>query len=397
VSDKEDKNIEYAVEAARKSDAALDEPTAAAKKSESPAAASSPRGRSKAKRTVAPRKASSTIAWLALLLVLALAGAAAWSVLEMQRREAVLVNRISELESAAGQKEANLEALGGRWQRELQTGLGALKDELAADSSRQALALESVEAQLAEQHAELARFSATDRDSWLMAEAEYLLRLANQRLIMSGDTVAAQALLRSADDVLRKLDDVGLHEVRGAVAADLAAVRAVPRVDVEGIYLRLAALVEQAGKLVIFELPERESQPRPAAAQDWQARLRQGYENALAKLSDYIIIRRRDVPMQALMDPQWEGLVRQNLRMLLEQAQVALLSGNQTLYSESLQRAQHWVGEFFESDEAAARAMAREITQLTDSIVAVTMPDISRSLRTLDDAIAQRLQQGGDE
>jgi uroporphyrin-3 C-methyltransferase len=185
--------------------------------------------------------------------------------------------------------------------------------------------------------------------------------------------------------------------VRGAVAADLAAVRAVPRVDVEGIYLRLAALVEQAGKLVIFELPERESQPRPAAAQDWQARLRQGYENALAKLSDYIIIRRRDVPMQALMDPQWEGLVRQNLRMLLEQAQVALLSGNQTLYSESLQRAQHWVGEFFESDEAAARAMAREITQLTDSIVAVTMPDISRSLRTLDDAIAQRLQQGGDE
>ena len=45
------------------------------------------------------------------------------------------------------------------------------------------------------------------------------------------------------------------------------------------------------------------------------------------KLSDYIVIRRRDVPMQALMDPQWEGLVRQNLRMLLEQAQVALLSG----------------------------------------------------------------------
>ena len=83
-------------------------------------------------------------------------------------------------------------------------------------------------------------------------------------------------------------------------------------------------------------------------------------------MSDYIIIRRRDVPMQALMDPQWEGLVRQNLRMLLEQAQVALLSGNQTLYRESLQRAQHWVGEFFESDEAAARAMAREITQLAD-------------------------------
>jgi uroporphyrin-III C-methyltransferase len=97
------------------------------------------------------------------------------------------------------------------------------------------------------------------------------------------------------------------------------------------------------------------------------------------------------------MDPQWEGLVRQNLRMLLEQAQVALLSGNQTLYHESLQRSQHWVGEFFETDEAAARAMSREITQLQDQTIAVDMPDISRSLRALDEAIEQRVQQGGVE
>jgi uroporphyrin-3 C-methyltransferase len=101
--------------------------------------------------------------------------------------------------------------------------------------------------------------------------------------------------------------------------------------------------------------------------------------------------------MQALMDPQWEGLVRQNMRMLLEQAQVALLSGNQSLYKESLQRALHWVGEFFESDESAARAMAREINQLIDLNVAATMPNISRSLRALDDAIEQRLQPGGSE
>jgi len=431
VSDKEEMNIEYAAEAARKSDAALDEPAAAtldepaaataAKEPEPPAAASPAQTGVEAKHTAAPRKASSAIAWLALLLVLALAGGAAWSVREMQYRETALIGRVHELESVVGQKEANLqelgerwqrqlqeklgdrwlqlqEKLGDRWQRQLQENLGELKGELTEDSSRQALALESVEAQLAEQRRELARIGANDRGSWLLAEAQYLLRLANQRMIMAGDTVAAQALLSSADRVLRELDDVGLHAVRGAVATDLAAVRAVPTIDVEGIYLRLAALVEQAGKLVIFQLPERELQPRPdAAAPDWQARLQQGYEDALTKLSDYVIIRRRDVPVQALIDPQWEGLVRQNLRMLLEQAQVALLSGNQSLYSESLQRAQHWVGEFFESDEAAARAMAREITQLTDSIIAVTMPDISMSLRALDDAMEQDLQQGGDE
>ena len=97
------------------------------------------------------------------------------------------------------------------------------------------------------------------------------------------------------------------------------------------------------------------------------------------------------------MDPQWEGLVRQNLRMLLEQSQVALLSGNQVLYRESLGRAQHWVGHFLESDEAAARAIARELAALEGLTVAVALPDISRSLRALDDVIEQGLQQGGGE
>ena len=125
--------------------------------------------------------------------------------------------------------------------------------------------------------------------------------------------------------------------------------------------------------------------------------MERGYEQAARKLSDYIVIRRRDVPMHALMDPQWEGLVRQNLRMLLEQAQVALLSGNQTLYVESLQRSQHWVEQFFDTDETAARAMSREIAQLESQTVQVILPDLTRSLRALDEAVKKRLQQGGAE
>lgn len=120
--------------------------------------------------------------------------------------------------------------------------------------------------------------------------------------------------------------------------------------------------------------------------------MRQGYQQALAKLSSYIVIRRRDAPMQVLMDPQWEGLVRQNLRMLLEQAQVALLSGNAELYRASLERAGHWVAEFFDSDAARARAMDAEIESLLGVDVAVQLPDTSRSLQALDDAMQQRLQ-----
>jgi len=403
VSDKEDKNIEQVVEEAQSAAASgdNDETTAEAPEPHVPVTPSPVQAA--AKPAPAPRKSSSAVAWLALLLVLALAGGAAWYLQDLLRREAALLQRVAEVEAVAeqaGQRESGLEQLeqlDRRLQQQLQQQLEHGMGELRGQAERQAQTVQSFDEQLAALREELARFSAHDRDSWLLAEAEYLLRLSNQRLIMAGDTVAAQALLASADAVLRELDDVSLHSVRSAVASDLAAVRAVPKTDLEGIYLRLSALAEQADKLVIFQFPERDARPREATEEDWQARLQQGYEQALLKLSDYVIIRRRDVPMQALMDPQWEGLVRQNLRMLLEQAQVALLSSNQVLYESSLERAQHWVAQFFESDAAAAQAMAREIRQLAALQVQVTMPEISRSLEALDGAIERRLQQGGGE
>jgi uroporphyrin-3 C-methyltransferase len=340
---------------------------------------------------------SAAVAWLAFLLVIALAAGAVWVLREAQLRESGLKERIAQLESVTGQKQANLDQLSDRLTRQLNAGLEGLKSDMntqAADLSR---SLETVEAQLADQKKELARFSATDRENWLLAEAGHLLRLANQRLVMAGDPVAAEALLNGADSVLRDLNDPALHVVRAAVAADIAALRAVPEVDVEGIYLRLSALIGQADKLVIFQFEEQDAKPAPEAADSWRGRLRQQYEAALSKLSDYIIIRRRDVPMQALMDPQWEGLVRQNLRMLLEQAQIALLSGNQALYTTSLSQAQEWVAQFKDSDTAAAKAISAQIKQLQALTIQIPQPNISRSQNALDKAIELRAQDGGEQ
>jgi uroporphyrin-3 C-methyltransferase len=355
-----------------------------------------------------PKRGSSAVAWLALLLVLALAGGAGWYVMTTQQREKALEERLAEVEAqASGRREERsfasaeaLEQLGERLRQELRAGLSELESAAGrqeSEAGRQAASIGALGKQLTELRAELARFSAADRDSWLLAEAEYLLRLANQRLIMAGDTASAQVLLTSADQIMRELDEASLYDARGAVAADLAAVRALPSVDVEGIYLRLSALIEQADRLVIFQMPEPEPRLEQAPAEDWQDRLEQGYQSALTKLSDYVVIRRRETPMATLMDPQWEGLVRQNLRMLLEQAQVALLSGNQVLYRESLERSNYWVAEFFESDAAAARAMAREIDQLADLQIEVEVPDLTRSLTAISGAIERRLEQGGGE
>jgi uroporphyrin-3 C-methyltransferase len=361
------------------------------------------------------RRGSGFVGWLALLLVLALGAAAGWYYLEMQKQQAVqdvvseaeqsrqeqreqaLLQRMAALESRQGIEQGALDTLAERFALRLEDALRAVDEQLLSQNEQvlsQEKALQGLEQALNLQREELDRFNVDDREKWLLAEVEYLLRLANQRLIMAGDVEAAQALLTSADSIVRQIDDVAFHPVRAAVAADLAALRAVPQLDVQGIYLRLAALIEQASALSIFRMPEPADGLAAEPAADWQGRLQQGYQAALAKLSEYIVVRRRDVPYEVLMDPQWESLVRQNLRMLLEQAQVALLLGNQVLYRESLQRAGHWVKEFFAADEARSQALSYELSRMEGETVQVNLPDISRSMRALDNVVEQRQREG---
>lgn len=387
------------------------------------------------------RSSAAPIAWLALVLVLAVSAAAAWLLMEGQRREAELLQRVRALESTSGQDtttfdqmrdnllrkiELETEAMQAQQQRATEDQQRALarqeraftEQQQAFSQQQQALArqeqalarvedvateaaqrtrrqietdLEELTTRLVQQEQLISELSAEDRTSWALAEAQYLLRLANQRLIMTGDSLSAEAMLRSADSILRELDEADLHGLRAALAEDLAAVRAIPQLDTQGLYLRLQALIRQTNDLVMFELPERESPGPMELSEDWKTRLKQGYDAAIEKLSEYIVVSRRDVPVETLMDPQYEGLVRQNMRMLLEQAQVAMLSGNQELYGQSLERALGWVDQFFKNDEQAAVAMTQELRDLAGERVSVDLPNLGDSLTALEEVLRQRL------
>ncbi|MFK7828231.1 MAG: uroporphyrinogen-III C-methyltransferase [Congregibacter sp.] len=379
----------------------------------------------------AARGNAAPIAWLALVLVLVVAGAGFYLMMDMQRRESLLLQRVQGLEAISGQDTTTFDQMRDNLQRTIDLEIEGIraKQQRAEQDQQRAIVeqeravnrLESVASDAAEktrrdlagqistlqqsleeqrtamrnQQQRVSDLSVDDRESWLLAEAQYLLRLANQRLIMTGDTASAEALLRSTDDILRELGDADLFGLRSAVAEDLAAVRAVPKLDIQGLYLRLDALIGQTDSLVMFEMPERVSEAPQLAAQDWKTRLAEGYEVALAKLSDYVVVSRRDVPVEALMDPQYEGLVRQNMRMLMEQAQVAMLSGNELLFRQSLERASGWVSQFFKSDEQAAVAMAEELQSIREERVAVDLPDLNRSLQALDATMQARLARDG--
>lgn len=269
--------------------------------------------------------------------------------------------------------------------------------DLRADdrSGRQQLAvsIEQLRAQIEIQQQHIAALTSVDRSDWELAEAEYLLQLANQRLLLGGDTHAALELLTSADAIVRELDDSGLLPVRAALAKDIAALKAIPAVDIEGTYLAIAAANEQAAKLPLIRAPEIQPEaPTTAAAptQTWQERLGNGLESALHKLDQLVQIRRRDEPYKPLLAPQYEAALRQNLKLMFEQAQSALLAGNQQLYVSSLDKAQFWLTTYFTLDESAARSVVAAIDELKARQIKPELPDASTARRALNVFIKSR-------
>ncbi len=341
------------------------------------------------------------VAILALLLALGAAGFSGWLYLQQETRRQLLderearldedVERISQTAEAARAAVADAIAASQQATTDVAARLAEERNRSAEALAEQRSALEAVEASLRSQRRQLLEISSTDRVDWTLAEAEYLLRLAYQRLLMAQDVSSALALLGSADAILRELDDTALYPAREAIAADMAALRAVPDVDVEGTWLRLKALAGRVDSLILFELPTLEEQREVVPADvGWRERLALGFEAALQKISDYLVIRRRDEPYEALMDPQWEQLVRQNLRMQIAQAQAALLAGNPTLYRSSIDATRRWLAEFFDFNAADVNALDAELAELEQVTITSDLPDIGRSLETVKDVIDAR-------
>jgi len=244
--------------------------------------------------------------------------------------------------------------------------------------------IDNLQQQLSSQQKRLQSLSTTDRDDWLLAEAEYLMRLAHQRLLMGKQRDSAMQLLTAADAIIKDLDDHALYSVREALANDMANLRAAVTLDLEGHYLALAALAQQAEQLPLIQSLQL-SLPRPEVpvAQSWQQRLAVGFQAALDKLSGYIQINRRDDIYKPLLAPEYEAAVRQNVRLMFEQAQMASLAGKQKLYEDSLSKVDHWLATYFTLDKVSTDAVVAQLQYLKQQQVAISLPDISGSLRAL--------------
>ena len=257
---------------------------------------------------------------------------------------------------------------------------------------------EQLRQQLEGQQKRLASLSTTSREDWLLAEAEYLLNIANQRVLMERTAENALALLRSADERLQQAGegsgDAEVFAIRKALSRDLAALEQIEPLDKEGLYLRLYALAEQVDELPRLQVEEFGADapaavpPEDDAEPGWATRMWHGLRDLAGSLDRYLRIDDVEAPAKPLVDSYATRLAALNVRLLLEQAQLALLQEESTVYRHSLEKALELLQNYYIASEQNERLQAA-VKELAELDVAPQLPDISESLTLLRDYLRQ--------
>ncbi len=233
---------------------------------------------------------------------------------------------------------------------------------------------------------------------WRVAEAEYLLRVANHRLSLMGDPATALEALKAADERLSATGDPGWAPVRDQIAREMTQLTALPRVDVEGISAELSALGEQIDQLplqnegvpLVAEKMASDEEPVLAANDDFD--LQEVIDDLWQGFKSMMVIRHHDKPVSAMLPPEQRYFLLQNLRLKLAAAKAAVSGRNQSLYRDNLQEAAAWADTYFAAGDPAVSGFLQQLESLAQRNVAPALPDISASLRELQ-ARRQRISQ----
>ncbi|MFM5317126.1 uroporphyrinogen-III C-methyltransferase [Aeromonas veronii] len=231
-------------------------------------------------------------------------------------------------------------------------------------------------------------------NDWMLAESEYLVRMAGRKLWLEHDLVSAITLLGNADERIAALNDPSLMPIRKALAEDIAKLKGMPRIDREGLTLKLAALSDQIELLPLstVSMPEAKAEPDQAVStnpDEWESNLK---KNWVKFTENFITIRRRDGAVEALLSPQQEIFLRENLKTKLLQAQLSVYREQQALYEDSLDKAQRWLTQYFDTDNSATRYIQGEIDKLKGEQIQIDYPAQFKTQAMLERVLTERLQ-----
>ena len=336
------------------------------------------------------RGASATVAWLALFLALAATAAVGYAYLQQFRADSAareegqaveqLSRQLAEYNRRFEELDRSLDDM-----REAEEQTGSAVASLRRDLDERTALLDSMPPRMNNVERSVAALqgvSLDTRNTYLVAEAEYYLQIANSQLQLAGNPYLAALALEQADDRLVQLGDPALTEVRRTIADEIAALGVMEKPDVGGVALTLSSLAR-----VVDSLPLRQAAGTgedDAVANDAEqggvARAWGAVKGAFTGLVKHTPPGDERAPLLA---PDAEPLIRSNLALNLQAARLALLRGEQEVFEQSIDDARAWLGNYFEVTSEPVNSALETLSEIRAGYSAGAPPDISNSLRLL--------------
>lgn len=235
------------------------------------------------------------------------------------------------------------------------------------------------------------------KQDWLILKARYYLELAQINAHWSDDQQATIALLQQADALLVSMPDQQLFAVRQAIASEIAKLQTLPKIDVSGLLSQLDAAQTMTANLPIKQPfnnaktnNEIKSEDKPSSP--WREKLK----DSMSALEKLVVIRRNDTDIQPLLSPSDETLLRDSIRLSLQEAQLAILQHSPEVYQLSLTRALKDIQSAFDQNAVATQALVKKLQALQQEKLIVTKPVLEESLPLLNKWIESKNSQTMD-
>ncbi|MEI6145182.1 MAG: uroporphyrinogen-III C-methyltransferase [Methylococcales bacterium] len=230
------------------------------------------------------------------------------------------------------------------------------------------------------------------RGDWLIADAEYLLSVANERLHLVGDVNTTREALEAADQRLRESGDASTFKVREEIAKELSLLKSIAVPDVVGIYASIQTLQDRVDKLALL-LPytgktlaspaDSKKSPLPTENQGL-------LDSAISQLQDAVVIRHTEHEVKEILTPEEALFIREQLRVKLEMVKISLVQRNEVLFQSSLADVKKWTEQNFTKN--TDDSFLADLERLNITRISSQLPDISLSLKMIKDIATLRVE-----
>lgn len=334
-------------------------------------------------------KLAVSLALLSLILTLAVIAAGAYFYKQNQQLTSQQQNSLSQLNEQLSQQKKSQKQFSQTLQSDLKTQVEQVNQQLQQVNNASKLYQTDMQAL----QRTVAETKIRHPNDWILAEVEYLVKLAGRKIWLERDIPSAIALLLAADQRVAELSDASLSALRSALLEDVGTLEALPERDPDGVILALSALERRIDKLVITELTSPEvvagnDTKLSADINDWKQNLTKSWSNFV---ESFIVINKRETKLEALLSPEQRWYLKENLRHDLAKAEFAIYREQQEIYDLALQSAANLLKNYYDLSDSATNSFYEAVQDLSQRKITTDYPDQLKSAPLLERIIEQRV------